>query len=293
MFGFLLCGVVSLSGQPQSTGSLCRVRLSVPKGVSHRLAEGVASSLPSVIFWAWERPEDLSFLDPEKTGVAFLAETIYLQPPQPRSSDNRQPHMSVRPRLQPLHVSPGTVLVAVVRIENSSALLPDASLQAEIAGQISTLQNLPGVSAVQIDFDATSSERSFYSALLQEVRRQLPSSIPLSITALGSWCLGDPWLRRLPPGTIDEAVPMLFRMGPDASSISRFFRSGDDFSVSACRGSLGLSTDEPLSQNLLANTLAPDSRLSREKRIYIFSPRPWTEDAGKTVLQELKPWHIE
>jgi len=184
--GSFLCGVASLSGQPQTTNPLRQLRLSVPKVVPHRPVQTSASSLPSVIFWAWERSEDLSFLDPEKAGVAFLAKTIYLQPPGAPSSANPRPRMTVRPRLQPLHVSPGTVLIAVARIENSSTPLSDAVLQAEIAAQISSLQDLPGVSAVQIDFDATSSQREFYSALLQDVRRQLPSSMPLSITALGS-----------------------------------------------------------------------------------------------------------
>jgi hypothetical protein len=142
---------------------------------------------------------------------------------------------------------------------------------------------------VQIDFDATSSERAFYSALLQEVRRQLPASVPLSITALGSWCIGDPWLAALPPGTIDEAVPMLFRMGLDASNISRFLRTGDDFPVAACRGSLGLSIDESVSRDVLGSTLTPDSPHSRNKRIYVFSPHAWTKTDAETVLQELKP----
>jgi len=38
-------------------------------------ARGPARTLPRLILWAWERPEDLRALDPD-TGVAFLAQTI-------------------------------------------------------------------------------------------------------------------------------------------------------------------------------------------------------------------------
>src|SRR6185295_2701738 len=50
------------------------------------------SELPATILWAWERPEKLDFIDPQKTGVAFLAKTIYL----------RGDRVVSRPRLQPL-----------------------------------------------------------------------------------------------------------------------------------------------------------------------------------------------
>src|SRR4030095_12284537 len=64
-------------------------------------------SLPNTILWAWERPEQLDFIDPEQIGVAYLAKTIQLQ----------QEDVFVRPRLQPLTLRPSTRLVAVVRIE--------------------------------------------------------------------------------------------------------------------------------------------------------------------------------
>ena len=34
---------------------------------------------PYVFLWAWERPENLEFLDPHATGVAFLARTVCLR----------------------------------------------------------------------------------------------------------------------------------------------------------------------------------------------------------------------
>jgi uncharacterized protein DUF3142 len=262
-----------------------------------------ASNLPAVIFWAWERPEDLRFLTPDQAGVAFLAKTIYLQPPStdPTSSS---PSFIVRPRLQPLRIAVGTPLIAVIRMETPaprrlSSLQQNQSglhafnysnaQRALLASEIAGTQSISGVSAIQIDFDAPSSAHPFYTALLQDVRGKLPRSLPLSITALASWCIGDPWLGQLPSGTIDEAVPMLFRMGPDAGNVLKFLHSGDDFSVAACRGSLGLSTDETLSNDLLTAGSTFRTFNPREKRVYVFAPRPWTQSAAETILQELQP----
>ena len=264
----------------------------------HHARSGGTRNLPAVIFWAWERPEDLRFLTSDQAGVAFLAKTIYLQPP---ADPTGSPSFIVRPRLQPLRTTVGTPLIAVIRMEtpapprlsslqqNQSALVAFAYSNAQrtlLASEIAGMQSISGVSSIQIDFDAPASAHPFYAALLMDVRRKLPPRLPLSITALASWCIGDPWLGQLPPGTIDEAVPMLFRMGPDAGKVLKFLHSGDDFPVAACRGSLGLSTDETLSNDLLTTfrTFHP-----REKRVYVFAPRSWTPSAAQTILEELQP----
>jgi hypothetical protein len=198
----------------------------------------------------------------------------------------------------------GTPLIAVIRMEtpapprlsslqqNQSALHAFTYSNAQralLASEIAGTQSIVGVSAIQIDFDASTSAHPFYAALLQDVRGKLPPRLSLSITALASWCIGDPWLRQLPPGTIDEAVPMLFRMGPDAGNVAKFLHSGDDFPVAACRGSLGLSTDETLSNDLLTAGSSFSTFHPREKRVYVFSPRPWTQSAAQTILEELQP----
>jgi hypothetical protein len=286
--------------------------------VWRQTADERIGSLPKVVFWAWERPEDLRFLDPQKTGVAFLAKTIYLQPASQILPENPAGRVVVRPRLQPLRIAPGSALIAVVRIETSFGLRRDVYLLDEraslhereslpqsgpvftkplpytaeqresVATEIASLQNLPGVRAIQIDFDTTLSEREFYAALLSDVRSKLPASMPLSITALASWCIGDPWIERLPLGTIDEAVPMLFRMGPDAADATSFLHSSNEFPVPACQNSLGLSTDESFSLSILNGSLSTTSP-SRDKRIYIFSPRPWTQSSAESILKELQP----
>jgi hypothetical protein len=182
------------------------------------------------MLWAWERPEDLRFVEPRQVGVAFLARTVFL------SGDN----VMIRPRLQPLIVAPGTALAAVVRMESSRAQPPTLSEEqrTQAVRAIAVTADLPGVSAVQVDFDATATERKFYRSLLEDLRKQLNSSTSLSITALASWCVDDDWLEGLP---IDDAVPMLFRMGPDRRNVLLRLENGEDFRPAVCRQSAGIS----------------------------------------------------
>lgn len=231
-------------------------------------ANGRMKGLPQYMLWAWERPEDLRFLDPSKVGVAFLAQTVFL----------RGGAVKVRPRLQPLQVPSGTTLIAVVRIESapdSDGSYRHTPLQGrQVAARIADVSNLQDVIAVQVDFDAVESERDFYAELLREVSHSLPERMPLSITALASWCIGDSWLTGLP---VDEAVPMLFRMGPDRREVLRRVKNGEDFRSDACRQSVGISTDEPI------------GRLPRARRIYLFHPRAWTIESARKVLGEVGP----
>ena len=219
-----------------------------------RANPGPLSDLPPVIVWAWERPEKLDFIDTDRVGVAFLAKTLRLEGDRVIS----------RPRLQPLKVPRNTKLIAVVRIESDRKNTPTLSstqLQQAVE-QISAVFALSNISVVQIDFDATVSERNFYRALLKEVKPRVPS---LSITALASWCAGDNWLSDLP---IDEAVPMLFRMGVD----QKHFQSTRRFEPAICANSAGVSTDEPISPPVV-------------DRLYIFSPNPWSRDSLNSALE--------
>jgi hypothetical protein len=210
---------------------------------------------PAVILWAWERPEDLRFIDPQTTSVAYLAKTINL----------RGDKVLVRPRLQPLQLAPGTSTVSVVRIEAAEPSLSNAQLQ-QTAREISALSVS---SVVQIDFDAKVSERNFYRSLLQEVRQQLPASTKLSITALASWCAGDDWLRDLP---VDEAVPMLFRLGVDQRQFQRRLETGRPFESRMCQDSAGVSADEPVTPPVV-------------NRLYIFNPQPWSKESFKAAME--------
>jgi hypothetical protein len=208
-------------------------------------------ALPRVMLWAWERPEHLMFIDPQSAGVAFLARTVGW----------RNGRLESRPRYQPLEVPAGTAMVAVVRLESWSAPLPDAGA---IAEEVLNVAELPRLQAVQIDFDARRSEREWYADLLRRVRGKLPPAMPLTITALASWCLGDAWITELP---VVDAVPMLFRMGAGEP------REVREFSAGGCRSSVGVSTDEPV-------YAAPHGR-----RVWIFHPRPWTPEAYHGAMQ--------
>jgi len=214
--------------------------------------------LPPVMLWAWERPEDLSFIDPQKTGVAFLAKTITL----------RGDVVVVRPRLQPLRLPEGTKTIAVVRIETDRTDTPFLS-PAQLAQTVAEIRNSSAKSLLQIDFDAKTSERNFYRSLLTTLRRELPAATGLSITALASWCAGDDWLSELP---IDEAVPMLFRLGVDQRQFQRRLETGQPFESRMCQSSAGVSTDE------LVN--APTVN-----RLYIFSPKPWSKSSFAAAME--------
>jgi hypothetical protein len=209
---------------------------------------------PRVIIWAWERPEDLSFIDPQRVGVSYLVRTIQL----------KSEAVLAQPNLNGLRVPVGTKVMACARIETDRASPPTLSPQQarEAASQLASLADFPDAKGVQIDFDAAASQRDFYRNLLIDLRRRLPPPFPLSITALGSWCAGDDWISHLP---INEAVPMLFRMGPDRASILLRLEAGDDFEEPLCRHSAGISTDE----------LVP--RLPAGRRLYVFNPHAWSK----------------
>jgi hypothetical protein len=211
---------------------------------------------PAVVLWAWERPEDLEFLEANRYAVAFLAQTLILKGDE----------VVFRPRHQPLKVSPQVKLVAVTRVESQKTTGQRVALSQAQRDRLTTLivktLELNRVSAVQIDFDAAVSEREFYRTLLQELRKRIPDDVPLSITALASFCVGDRWLSDLP---IDEAVPMIFRMGADDKNIKNMLAGGDDFREPLCRRSYGLALDEPV-----------DLKRDAARRLYVFNARAWT-----------------
>jgi hypothetical protein len=211
------------------------------------------NSFPQTILWAWERPEDLEFLDPQQFAVAFLAQTLVLKGDE----------VLFKPRHQPLKVGPELRLIAVTRIESEKTSALSATQREKLVDLVLKTRALKNVSALQIDFDATTSQREFYRSLLHELRRRLPDNIPLSMTALASFCVGDRWLQDLP---VDEAIPMIYRMGTDDQSIKKFLESGKDFKEPICRKSYGVAIDEPLAMTF-----------DRSRRQYIFNVRAWTE----------------
>jgi Protein of unknown function (DUF3142) len=221
------------------------------------------NGVPQRVLWAWEEPEDLHTL-PTNVGVAYLAETYLLTD-----------HITVLPRRQPLYPAPGASLIAVVRIETRPGFADTPALRLALAEHLAyygTIADIRasargGVRALQIDFDATQSQQLFYRSVLELLRPQIPRALPLSITALVTWCGPHSWLHTLP---IDEAVPMEFRMGgPRAMAFGTRQRYATPYPITEplCRTSLGLSTDEPWPASV--STLNPSTR------VYLFAPRPW------------------
>lgn len=223
--------------------------------------------VPRTVLWAWERPEDFRSLKGADVAVGFLAQTIRLDAGA----------MTVLRRRQPLELSEQTPLIAVTRIETRQrgvALAPEAFDR--LAASIAALSRLPRVRVVQIDFDATVSERPFYRALLRDVRHRLNPGIALSMTALMSWCMADGWIADVP---VDEIVPMAFRMDVADRRAWQTVAASGRFSVAACRTSIGLSTDEPIGRTSVAG-----------RRVYMFHPQSWTNAAIADALNEVTEW---
>jgi hypothetical protein len=245
---------------------LTALRLSRPKPLA--LPAATMQHEPNTMLWAWETPEDLTTLDPSRTGVAFLAREIILAP-----------GLTVRPRRQPLRLAPDTWLMATVRIEAPHAPPDTAAVRQQLLAAILPAAQLPNVRALQIDFDATTSQLPLYAHLLGDLHQQLPPGMPLSITALTSWCNPQSWLHGL-NGTIDEAVPMFFRMGGTPNLRATLPKDASRITQPLCAASLGLATDE---------TWPP---IHSGQRVYIFRNGPWTPDdlarlntSGPTALQ--------
>jgi hypothetical protein len=199
--------------------------------------------------WVWEHREDLRFIGEHRT-VAFYAGIITLDGDR----------VEVAPRRNPLLLPKNTHRIAVIRIETHRATLEARQRRATLEAIRRLYRN---AEELQIDFDATRSERAFYRALLFDVRDAIDA--PLTITALASWCSGDRWMQGLP---IDGAVSMLFRVGHARIA------PGDDLAEPLCRANVGVSLDEPhlWSGGLLAR-----------RRVWTFNPNAWTEESWKNA----------
>jgi hypothetical protein len=256
-----MCGAWKRFHRPAAI-TLALAGLAIVALLASRDTRPRTTSRPLVWVWAWERFDDLRFLDPRAAGVAYLAATVRLD-----SSG-----ASWSGRGQGLRVAAGTRLLPVVRIEGT-ALLDDVSRRA-LARRLADVARQQGNAGLQIDWDAPRSLRPAYRELLADVRASLADSLPLSVTALASWCTGDCWLDGAP---VDEIVPMVFRMGADDRSVRYDLARRGDFACRACREAVGLSTDE-----------GEWPRLSK-RRIYLFHPGPWTSAEFERALARLEP----
>lgn len=218
-------------------------------GQNLRAPAPVMQGEPRLMLWAWGTPEDLRTLDPARAGVAYLSRELLLGAlPQ------------VRLRRQPLLLPPNAYRMAVVRIETAPEFKEEDSKVPALAAEILKAAAEPGVRGLEIDFDAHVSERPFYVSLLRAVRDGLPKDMPLSITALTSWCGEGSWLHGLP---VQEAVPMFFRMGGPAATRATAPRDFSGIREPLCTGSAGIATDEAW------------PALDARQRVYVFHPGSW------------------
>jgi hypothetical protein len=164
-------------------------------------------------------------------------------------------------------------VIAVTRIETVKEKSKRPALSDDqkkrIVSLIKKSLQLPDVKAIQTDFDVVVSERNFYRSLINDLKKELPEKTPLTITSLASWCVGDHWFNDFP---VDEAVPMAFEMGTDDKPIRDFLAKGNDWNEPLCRGSYGISIDDPLNIRFLPG-----------RRFYYFKSSAW----AKSDLEKL------
>jgi len=102
--------------------------------------------MPPLVLWAWDRDDDLGFIDIRDTAVAYLAATIIL----------RREAVFLAPRHHPLGPPKGTRLVAVAHVEvdrHEPPIASDAQARDFAATLAALRENLPG-EFLQIDFEA-------------------------------------------------------------------------------------------------------------------------------------------
>jgi len=225
--------------------------------------DNVALPRPAIVLWAWERPEDLRFAGPD-FGVAVLAGSIVLSGEAIRVAGRRYPALTL----------PEQRIVGVVHVEidRREPLVWNRLRREATIARILELADNPRFDEIQIDFEVRASERHVLIDVLRAVRARLPAKRELSITALASWCDTERWLGI---ASVEEVVPMLFRMGPVGENLKRRLAQGGDFADRNCRSSIGVAVDSP-----------PHGVPSR-RRVYIFNPGPWNREALDAILGDL------
>lgn len=210
----------------------------------------------SIYLYAWERPEDLSFLsqvnNSKHLNVVYYAGGIVI-------SNGRT---NIVPRRNSLIIPSEINKIPVIRVDNFEGLTSLQNSQAAIVKYVTF--TCTGYKDCQLDFDARVSEYPVYSSILAEIKQKLPNT-RLTMTALASWCGNKSWLDQL---SIEEVVPMLYRLGNN-SSVARALNDGSLLKNEKCRKSVAFSADE-LDFNF-------KQYLNRHS-IYLFNPVSWTAD---------------
>lgn len=226
---------------------------------------GAPPAPPTVIPWAWQRAEDLTFLSADVPVAAWFATITVVDG-----------ELDVTRRTQPLRYHASAPLIAVIRIESTESFANPT--RQRIVKTIVEVVDAVGANEVQLDFDARRSQRSDYRRLIEALNDK--TALAISITALASWCFDDDWLG---DASVDEVVPMLYRMGASAESIrARLTASSRPSLRPPCHGSVGYITDEPV------------VAITGARRVFLFSDTPWTArsfyDFRDYVIDRLERW---
>ncbi|MBX9697189.1 MAG: hypothetical protein K2X53_03795 [Alphaproteobacteria bacterium] len=214
--------------------------------------------------WTWDRFDDLSFMEGQQGKIAALIATFRVS-----ASGRVITELRHHDFLRPHSVS----LITVFRLE----IAPTTIVRDESINQI--VASIQGLSSrgeeIQIDFDATKSQRPLYKKLLLKLRDSTDKR--LSMTALASWCTHDPWLDSLP---IEYAVPMMYTLGRDQLQMHHYLRANKHWGVRACKGYVGLSLND---LSLLENP----SIMSTHK-VFLFNNHAWSQEDFKRIQKKVK-----
>ena len=216
-------------------------------------------TLPPLMLWTWEAPQDLRAINVKTTGVALLLLNISF----------KNSEIVYYSRQQPLQTPLNMYLTAVVHIGNP----PKNVFMSKTIAQFWALKiknaYLRGCyKELQIDFDAVPSQQQFYKELLMALRKELGKHTIISITALASWCTNDRWIlnAHLP---INYVVPMYFSLDTNQARRNRFIKAFDSNHLAPyCQGPIGLTTSNDW-----------DVPITSRQPIFIYNTGRWTKYA--------------
>jgi hypothetical protein len=236
---FLAAGFIAVRAWPVPSSDTPASRPQVAAALSER---GVA--------WIWPASNGPVATDaPVYREAAVLVETLVI------GADG----VERMPRTQPLVLPAGVRLLPVLHVETAPDA-PDALSEGQQQALVAAFlrhadEAAEGAGMLQLDFEAPRRQRAAYRALVARIRAALPPRLKLSVTALAHWCTESDWLDRLP---VDEVVPMLYRLGPNAAQWRQHWLRDGHGLAARCRGpALGFATNDPPPASLLARTPRP------------------------------------
>lgn len=218
----------------------------------------------AITLWSWDRLDDFNFIDNKNVRIAPLLATF---------KSSKRGVLITELRHQGFRRPKDIKWIAVFRIE----IEPQYQIKdRDLAQMVAVIRDLSmNASEVQIDFDATKSQRPFYKKFMQFLQESL--SIPISMTALASWCTFDSWLDEMP---VSYAVPMLYNLGNEKEVHYQHLKSKGFFYVKKCRGYLGLHMSDL--------ELLKDKKIKESHKIYLFNDKAWNQEHYITLMKKVE-----